>query len=168
MASPAASKPAPAQPNPVDLASTKLSVWRIYKSGQGYWTRMGTAMGAGIIILFTVVWLWSQVPAWVGSYVTRENIITARLAVVLPVLFVMGFLAWLAMNKPYRAEFLIETDNEMKRINWASRKELVGSTRVVIFFMLSCALILFFYDQIFHTIFWLLTVLKTPPLGLGS
>jgi preprotein translocase subunit SecE len=140
-------------------------MFSIYKSGQGYWTRLGSALGATLIITFTAAWLWAQIPAWFSNIATRENLVFYRLGIILPVMLGLGLFSWWLMNKPSRAEFLIETDNEMKRINWASRKELVGSTRVVIFFMLSCALVLFFYDQIFHMIFWLLSVLKTPPLG---
>ena len=39
------------------------------------------------------------------------------------------------MNKPTNVDFLIATDSEMKKVNWTSRKELIGSTKVVIIFM---------------------------------
>src|SRR3712207_7866772 len=39
------------------------------------------------------------------------------------------------MNKPANVDFLIATDSEMKKVNWTSRRELIGSTKVVIVFM---------------------------------
>jgi len=118
-----------------------------------------------MIILFTAAWLWQQIPAWLSGLTGTDKVLTVRLSVILPVIAGLTLFSWWMMNKPSRAEFLIETDNEMKRINWASRKDLVGSTRVVIFFMLATAFVLFFYDQLFQLIFWLLSVLRTPPMG---
>ena len=35
----------------------------IYKPGQGYWVRVMTAVGAGIIMLATAGWLWKETTA---------------------------------------------------------------------------------------------------------
>jgi preprotein translocase SecE subunit len=53
----------------------------------------------------------------------------------------------------------------MKKVNWTSRKELIGSTKVVIGFMFLIAFLLFGLDVIFGYFFQLLTVLKTGPFG---
>ena len=45
------------------------------------------------------------------------------------------------MNKPANVDFLIATDSEMKKVNWTSRKELIGSTKVVILFMFLIAVL---------------------------
>ena len=45
------------------------------------------------------------------------------------------------MNKPTNVDFLIATDSEMKKVNWTSRKELIGSTKVVIVFMFLIAVV---------------------------
>ena len=37
----------------------------------------------------------------------------------------------------------------MKKVNWTTRKELIGSTKVVILFMFFIALLLFVFDMIF-------------------
>ena len=82
---------------------------------------------------------------------------------------VVGFLAafslfvfWL-INKPSNADFLIATDSEMKKVNWTTRKELIGSTKVVIGFMFLVAFLLFFFDVIFGYFFYLIGVLKSKP-----
>jgi len=58
-------------------------------------------------------------------------------------------------------EFLVATDSEMKKVNWTTRKELIGSTKVVIIFMFIIAMFLFTCDLIFGAFFHLVGVLKT-------
>jgi preprotein translocase SecE subunit len=79
--------------------------------------------------------------------------------------FLAGFalLCYWLMNKPTHVDFLIATDSEMKKVNWTSRKELIGSTKVVVVFMFLIAFLLFLIDQIFHLLFWAVGVLKTKP-----
>ena len=79
--------------------------------------------------------------------------------------FILGYvwLCWYLMNKPKNADFLIATDSEMKKVNWTSRKELIGSTKIVIIFMFMIAMFLFAVDQIFGTLMYLLGV---RPWGL--
>lgn len=67
------------------------------------------------------------------------------------------------MNKPGNVDFLIATDSEMKKVNWTSRKELVGSSKVVILFMFFIAAYLFLNDLLWGTVMWLIDVLKFPP-----
>ena len=50
-------------------------------------------------------------------------------------------------NKPNVVDFLIATDSEMKKVNWTTRAELIGSTKVVIIFMLLIAVLLFALDS---------------------
>ncbi|HEY7086639.1 MAG TPA: preprotein translocase subunit SecE, partial [Tepidisphaeraceae bacterium] len=74
-----------------------------------------------------------------------------------------ALLSWYIMNKPDNVDFLIATDSEMKKVNWTSKKELIGSTKVVIFFMIVIAAVLFFIDVFFGYVFYWVRVLKTPP-----
>jgi preprotein translocase subunit SecE len=76
-----------------------------------------------------------------------------------------SLLVWHLVNKPSNVDFLVSTDSEMKKVNWTSRKELIGSTKVVIFFMLLIAVLLFVIDWIFHLLFWAVGVLKLKPVG---
>ncbi len=63
------------------------------------------------------------------------------------VVLVLGVLLafWLAGVRPGAVEFLIATDLEMKKVNWSSRKEIIGSTWVVIgaTFLIAAALFVF-------------------------
>ena len=72
------------------------------------------------------------------------------------------------MNKPSSVDFLIATDSEMKKVNWTTQKELMGSTKIVIGFVFVMAILLFSYDLFFQFLFWLFGVLKTPPFFMGG
>lgn len=168
-------------PQPAARPEGKTGFFTIYKSGQGYWTRMASGAGALLVIALTVNFLWQQLPIWVGAILTpadaggdpaahAEAVRTAMaraqsIAVGLCVAAFVGLsaLAWYLLNKPANAQFLIETDVEMKKVNWTSRKELIGSTKVVIIFMFFIAFALFAIDQVFHLLFWAFNVLKVPP-----
>jgi preprotein translocase SecE subunit len=138
----------------------------IYKKGQGYWTRMGTAVGAALIGALTAYNIYVYLPLVLQMESTpagadRERHIAMGVAAGFFLLF--AFFAWRMMNKPSNVDFLIATDSEMKKVNWTSRKELIGSTKVVIIFMLLIAVMLFGFDTLFGYFFWAIGVLKFRP-----
>lgn len=138
--------------------------FRIYKKGQGYWTRMGTAIGIAIVTAFTAYNLYLYVPTFLRNIndttATRIGIVVGL--VTLLVLAGLGF--WLT-NKPSNVDFLIATDSEMKKVNWTSRRNLIGSTKVVILFMFIIAIFLFAVDIMFGELFHLAHVLQNGPFG---
>jgi preprotein translocase subunit SecE len=154
----------------------------VYKSGQGYWTRMLTGAGVALITVLLIHFLYTRIPAYFAPLFTpaadqadaqavREATIQGErtahivaISVCAVTFLLVSFFAWRTMNKPANAEFLIATDSEMKKVNWTSRAELIGSTKVVIFFMFLIALVLFVIDIIFGYFFYMITVLKAPPL----
>src|SRR5688500_16925476 len=132
-----------------------------YKPGQGFWTRLGTGMGAALVILFTVQFLYTRLPVW--TKLSRND---WPLYTILAVTGVgLSLLAWWLINRQKHAEFLIATDGEMKKVNWTSRRELIGSTKVVVFFMFFIAAVLFSYDVVFGYISYMLDVLQIAPFS---
>ncbi len=158
-------------------AAARPGFFAIYKKGQGYWTRMGTAIVAFVVIALTAHFVYRYLPPWLTPVFTPANatvaqnqaaVATARnvtLGVCAAILIGIGVLAWRLMNKQSNVDFLIATDGEMKKVNWTSRRELIGSTKVVIIFMFFIAFILFAIDIIFGYFFQLINVLDTGPFG---
>jgi preprotein translocase subunit SecE len=139
----------------------KGSLLRTYKSGQGFWTRLGTGIGAGLIILFTVQWLYRRIPTWTALSTSDWPLF----AVIAGITIGLIAITWWLINRPRHADFLINTDGEMKKVTWPTRRELIGSTKVVVIFMFFMGTVLFLYDQIFGLFFYSINVLKIlPPL----
>ncbi|MCX5659576.1 MAG: preprotein translocase subunit SecE [Planctomycetota bacterium] len=117
----------------------------IYKPGQGYWTRVLTAVGAAIMVLSGVAWLWRQLGVVRSEYLIY---IQTGIAVALIVGAGLGLL-WV-FNKPRVVDFMIATEAEMRKVNWPTRRELTVSTWVVICGTLLMATVL----QLFDLILW--------------
>ncbi len=156
---PEAPKPAP---KPAAAPKTQGGFFTIYKKGQGYWTRMGTLAGAALIGLWAAYFLFSHLQVWVQDAQNRP-MNKLNMGIVILFLVVYSLIAWVLMNRPGNVQFLIETDSEMKKVNWTSKQELIGSTKVVIGFMFLTAAFLFVMDLIFGSLFYYLDVLKVRP-----
>ena len=153
-------KPRPSLPR----GAERGGFFTIYKKGQGYWTRMGTAGAAVLIGALTANFLYQWVPIWLNAaQVAPKTARSIAIGVAAGFVVVFGALVFWLMNKPSNADFLIATDGEMKKVNWTSRRELIGSTKVVIMFMFLIAGILFAIDVLFGYFFYVITVLKTKP-----
>jgi preprotein translocase SecE subunit len=147
---------------PERQAAAKAGFFTIYKKGQGYWTRMGTAIGAALLCILVTWQIYRYIPAFMNmNDATRARNVALGVAAGFAVLY--AAVAWRLMNKPGNVDFLIATDSEMKKVNWTSKRELIGSTKVVILFMFGIALFLFVLDQLFSTVFYLIDVLKIAP-----
>jgi preprotein translocase subunit SecE len=164
------SSPAPAPPGVGDTPG----YFHIYKKGQGYWTRIGTVAGASILGLLTMNFLYWEIDTIstgpkISKFLGGIHLQQPRAAYLLVLIFAIAYamIAYHMMNKPTNVDFLIATDSEMKKVNWTTRKELIGSTKVVIGFMFVIAILLLAYDLFFQMVFYLLGVLKTPPFFMG-
>jgi preprotein translocase SecE subunit len=145
-------------------ASRGPSFFTIYKKGQGYWTRIGTVAGASLLALLTAQFLYTRGRTWFTNANGRANM-PVVMGMVVGFLVVFAVIVWRIINKPTVVDFLIATDSEMKKVNWTTRAELIGSTKVVIFFMILIGILLFFFDTVFGYFFYLVKVLQFGPFG---
>jgi preprotein translocase SecE subunit len=150
------SGPPPSQRGPTATAAGDDGFFHIHKKGQGYWTRMGTVGGAALIGALTVQFLFSERQTFRLGDGGGE-----LLCVIFSVVYILG--CFILLNRPANVDFLIATDSEMKKVNWTSQKELMGSTKVVILFMFIIAAYLFVADMVFGYFFYLIRVLKERP-----
>lgn len=139
----------------------------IYKQGEGYWTRLMSFMGVGIMFAWGAAWLAGQLSAYpyprdeaTGQYLVEPRYVQGGAAlVVLLVGVVVAF--WFAYNKPATGEFLIATEGEMRKVNWSTRKEVQGSTIVVVSIALLLGALLFSVDLAFSALFKWVGVLQS-------
>ena len=58
-------------------------------------------------------------------------------------------------------DFLIATEGEMKKVNWSTRKDIIGSTKVVVFVVIFMSVLLFVVDMFFMSFFSAIGILRT-------
>jgi preprotein translocase SecE subunit len=133
----------------------------IYKPGQGYYTRMWTAIGAGGLAVWLVMFIWQKL-SLVG---TGSTTLIVQVSVAVAVLGIIAFIGYRLLGKsPKVNDFLINTEGEMKKVNWTTRREIIGSTKVVIFVLVAMSVLLFVVDVTFMILFTATGVLKTRGL----
>ena len=131
----------------------------IYKQGQGYWVRLMSAIGFGLLSLMGVAWLWDQVN---GIQIGDIEPVFVSAAVTIIVMLASGSIGYyLIGRKPRMVDFMIATEGEMKKVNWSTRREVVGSTILVILLTLFIALFCQVADLGFSAFFQWAGVLDT-------
>jgi preprotein translocase SecE subunit len=135
---------------------------QLYKPQQGYYTRMLTAVGSGALVLWGAAWVFDKLSIYhdlkFGLYIQAAGAI----------LFLIAFGAmtfWLVGKKPNTVDFLISVEGEMKKVNWSSKAEVIGATKVVIVFTLLFGVLLTIVDTLFMAFFSWIGVLKGPGIG---
>jgi len=166
---PAARRPAPPPPP----AGGRTGFFHVYKPGQGYWTRLGTVISAVILLIMIGRFLYTTLAETIvigrskladGTEILKHLPKAWAGGIVGGLMIAAAFWLWRTLNRPSVVDFFIATETEMKKVNWTSKKDLIGSTKVVIFFMLLIAAALFLIDIAFGYLFALVGVLKQGPL----
>jgi preprotein translocase subunit SecE len=122
----------------------------IYKRSQGRYTRLITAVSVLVLA------------AW-GCYSLSDTLygrvsVFLSFGIPLTILIGVGAVTFWVLNRPASADFLIATEGEMKKVSWSSKKEVIGSTKVVIVTTFILAALLFLVDVAFANLFQFLGI----------
>jgi len=143
--------------------SSQRGQWfSVYKPTQGYWTRLCTAVGAGTFVLWGAHWLFQKLEV----YTTTQ---TGQLIQIgIPVLWIVIWglaLYWVLGRKAGTVDFFIAVEGEMKKVNWSTKQEVLGATKIVMMFVMLVGVMLFLVDAMFMLFFWSINVLKLGDMG---
>lgn len=129
-----------------------------YKPDQGKATRTGTFVGVGLLVAWGAKFLNDRLALYQGDEGWRL-LITPGIPIAFAV--VLGVIAWrLTFVSRKSSDFMIATEGEMKKVSWSSKREVIGSTKVVILFTVLMALFLFAVDFAFQVFFKSIGVLR--------
>jgi preprotein translocase SecE subunit len=111
------------------------------KAGQGKWVRLAAYGTVGVMAVFGAYTLYMAPPAsssWWGD-LSAPLVIFGKALALKPILFPSAavvatvlLVAHLLLNREGWTDFLIETEGEIKKVSWPSRKEYLGSSVVVV------------------------------------
>lgn len=129
-----------------------------YKPEQGKYTRLGTFLAGGALVAWGAYFMYERLQVFQGDDWGSLLITTG---IPLLVAAALGWLVWWVTygNRP-AGDFMIATEGEMKKVSWSTRREVIGSTKVVILFTFLFALYLFGIDVVFQFVFSALGVLQ--------
>ncbi len=130
-----------------------------YKPEQGKWTRLGTFLGLLLLIAWGSYFLYDRLQVYAdGPEAWRLLVSTGIPAAVLVLLGAVAW--WLSYSSRKSSDFMIATEGEMKKVSWSTRREIIGSTKVVILFTVLLATTLFVVDLGLTSLFRWIGVLK--------
>ena len=128
----------------------------IYKKGQGKYTRLYSAFAAALVSVLGCIQLYNKLSA---AEFGLSNKASMWISTMVPaaVFVLLAILIFWTVNRPTTADFMISAEGEMKKVSWASRKEIVVSTFIVIVVVFLMAAMLGVADFSFRLFFqWLL------------
>jgi len=132
---------------------------RIYKPGQGFYTRVGTAIGVGILAVAGAYYLSGELDYVIDP--ASSHALPVKYSIVVAFLLVMGVVTyWVAGANRTTNDFFIATEGEMKKVSWSTWPEVVRSTKVVILAVLMLGIFLFVVDLAFMAFFSWINVLE--------
>ncbi len=133
-----------------------MSFFTLNKPGHGKWTRILTASGIGLLTAWGIYWLLEELKITGAS-----DMVLGGIALV--IFAGMGLFCWWILNKGNIVDFMSATESEMRKVNWPSKKEIWGSTGVVISGTMLIVGLLFVIDYLFA---WLFTLIKILDVDL--
>jgi preprotein translocase subunit SecE len=129
-----------------NLFSTEL-----HKPRQGWYARLYTAVGLGVVVALGV---------WRLYETLIESSVGVRFGVPAAVGLALGWAIFRLVQYPPFVEFLIATEAEMNKVSWTSRDDLYRATTVVLVTVTLVSVFLFGVDWVWSNLLQLLGVLK--------
>ena len=91
---------------------------------------MGTVIGVSLTSMLGLLWAWNYLKDFRISGVNELYVAAAGTIVLGGIITAITY--YLVFVKPRTVDFLIATEGEMKKVNWSTRREIIGSTTAVI------------------------------------
>ena len=126
-------------------------MWKLYKEGQGKWSRGLLAFAVALTGLFAVVSIHEALP--VAETLSIPLIKDYRFLIEGPFLIGVAILGFWLFNHPSLADFLVDTENELKtKVTWPSKKEEINASLVVVVTVVIIGLFILGIDSLLQVI----------------
>jgi preprotein translocase subunit SecE len=115
-------------------------VFKIYKRGQGKYTRLSSAFAGAIIVGLGCMRLYNRLEA--VSWGSQRAALWIATMIPTGLFLILSLLVFWLVNRPSIADFMIAAEGEMKKVSWSSRQEIMVSTSIVIVVVIVMAALL--------------------------
>jgi preprotein translocase SecE subunit len=106
-----------------------------------------------------VIWIWDQLG---GAQIGDLEPVYVQGGVSVITVVVCGLIGYhLIGRKPKLVDFMIATEGEMRKVNWSTKREIIGSTILVILLTLFIAIFCQIADLAYSALFQSAGVLQT-------
>ena len=150
-------KPGGAPRGMLALFLVNLGRMDLYKPMQGWYARVYTVLGLGLIL---------AAGAWKVFDASIEYSPALRFGLPLVFLLSLGWLIFRIVHFPPFAEFLIATEAEMNKVSWTNKDDLIRATTVVLATVVLMTVFLFMVDTVWTLVLRMIGVLQFG--GSGS
>jgi len=154
---PVASAPAAAAPGPKpSLQERKL--FNFYRPEEGHRARALIGIAIAVILLYGCHSLWGWLPTegvWgqkLFDFGDDQFAVTPGLAISLGLALAFLFGTFRLINYPRFVDFLIDTENELKKVSWASRRQVISESIVVLATVIIIGVYVFLVDLLLQAI----------------
>ncbi len=151
-------QPAPTPAGGPPTRQARGAGMHVYKPGQGPYVRWGSAVAIAILVLGFADFFYEQLARVQNEWVQY------LVPVAFLVLLGYGTFHLLGQSRSV-VDFMIATESEMKKVNWSTRREVLGATRVVIATVIGLGLVLFAVNIFFMFVFESIGVLRIGMLA---
>jgi preprotein translocase SecE subunit len=120
---------------------------------------MMSAIGLATLVVMGAFWASEQV---IGVRLAGLEPIYTQAAIFLLIVIVFAVVGYYLIGRyPRVVDFMIATESEMKKVNWSTRREIIGSTWVVIGLTVFLGVLCWMFDLGFQWIFTQVKVLES-------
>ena len=150
-AKPGKGKPGGAPRGLFALFLVNLARADLYKPMQGWYARIYTALGLGLIV---------AAGAWKVFDASIEYSPALRFGLPAVFLGILGWVIFRIVHFPPFAEFLIATEAEMNKVSWTNKEDLIRATTVVLATVVMMTVFLFMVDTLWTLVLRMIGVLQ--------
>jgi len=92
------------------------SGFSVYKPGQGYYTRMGTIVGASMVSILGILWIWEYMKGMKLGTLNPLYVAAGGAIIVGGIITLVVY--YLVFVEPKSVDYLIATEGERKKVIW--------------------------------------------------
>ena len=132
----------------------------VIKKGQGKYARGVAYLLIGLLMLFGAIRLFATINVR-NKLVLVEDLpvigdLTGYKLIAVGLFSISMLIVHLILNRPAMVDLLIDTEQEMKKVSWPSKREVQSATIVVVIVTFVIATMLFGFDELLHALFQLI------------